>query len=65
MTSPHTIISDFNKVRSIYVTETEDVKMRRESWQKLVKEDGLKGFFGNSKSPPATGIVFDYNTKEV
>lgn len=56
---------DFNKVRSIPVTDTEDVKNRREMWQKMVKENGLEGFFGSPKSPPATGIVLDYDTEEV
>lgn len=58
-------VIDFNKERSITVTDSEDVKNRRQVWQKLVKENGLEGFFGSPKSPPPTGIVLDYDIEEV
>lgn len=58
-------IIDFNKERSVPVTESEDIKIRRESWQRMIKDNGLGGFFGSRNSPPATGIVLDYDTDEV
>lgn len=65
MTTPYNNVINFNKERAIPVTETEDIKMRRASWQKLIKEQGLEGFFRNHKAPPPTGIVFEYDTEEV
>lgn len=58
-------IVDFNKEKITSNHEPAEVIIRRESWKKMIKENGLEGFFKNDKSPPSTGIVLDYDVEEL
>jgi lantibiotic modifying enzyme len=62
---PIETIIDFNKERAKPITETEEYKKRQETWQKIIKENGLQGFFNQSRSYPPTGIVLDYDVDEI
>lgn len=50
---------------TVPVEESDEVKNKREAWQKMVDENELQGFYGKHKAPPPTGIIFHYDTKEI
>lgn len=58
-------IIDFNKLtldQSKLIEEPEEVKLKREAFNKLIQEQGLEGFFGpvNAQRPPSSiGLEYD------
>ncbi len=60
---------DFNKLtldQSKLIEESEEVRLKREAFNKLIQEQGLEGFFGPVNAQrPTLSIGLEYDVQEV